>query len=274
MARRETIVYILCLVLSFALLFLDTRSTYLTPFKTFVQNLSFPLQQSLRSSDHIWQQLSFSKNVELNEKIQYLEEENAILLSKLVSQNTLISENTSMRRLLGSQVPPNWKFEPAQVIKQVEDELFLTSDYVAQIGVSIITLDKNFESEFGQYGIYLGKVSQRQKSLTTIRLPTHSSSKILVNIRNPETQEKKSSGILEGKGGKVLLTQILSTDPVASYDIVSVVETEQDLGLRGELLVGTIQKVIENTNSTFKQAEVKLFINPKYENIVYFVTKS
>lgn len=259
--------YIILIIFSLVLIFLESKS-FFNGFKIQTQRIFLPLSSAFEKADI--RSIIFQNELkDKQDKIKKLEEENLIYLSQISQNKNLEDENLAMRRLLGSEVPPSWKFEIARKLKSAGDEIFLSSNTIPQSKTLVLATQKDSTIKGG---IYVGFVEGQIGSLTRVILPTHVKSKIPAVVRDFAEKQKKSTGILEGKGSRMLLTQILSSDEIKEGDLVLTLGEGQLVG-QTELLTGKITKVIEDKSSAFKRAEVDIVLQPKDLDFVFFVTK-
>lgn len=251
--KKDFAFFVLFLSLSFLTLFLDSRRFLESP-KVLIFNLTLPISNSL----YVWKGLGFTQYLpflkEKQKEIDILYQENIFLVSQLSQDKKLEEENTQMRRLLGTNLPPSWKFLPGEVIFRQGDLLTVSFEDEAEED-ELVVLPKldNLEESARLIGLYVGKIKGRGK-LVRVELPTNPSSKVEVVVRSKDNFERQAWGILEGRGGSLILTQVLSSENLGVGDWV-LVNAGQDA--RSELLVGKIIKESFSSNVAFKSAEVE-----------------
>lgn len=252
-------------------LFLDSRQL-LSFIHTAGQKLSDPVRNQLTATKKNFKSFfAWGETKNLEEKIVKLNTENAVLLSALANYKATEDENKQMQRLLGSGLPQNWKFAPAQVISRVGDAVFLTSNTEPDLGtVVIVAGDANVSKQGMKSGVYVGKTEGRVGNQIKTILATDTNSKIPVIVRDKNSFDQRASGILEGRGGKVVLGQVLSRETISEGDFVL---TLREANFPGELLLGSITKVLTSSNSALQQADVRPALDVNELNVVFYITK-
>lgn len=262
--------FIFYFLFSSLIVFTDKRGFLADPpagragFRGLVQGFTTPVESQLfRARVALFAPFSvFSSTSEKDKRIQELEKENAQLLAQVTALRAVEEENARARHLLGATLPSSWHFEPARVTSVFADRMFLVSDAKPELGMPVITSEDKSGVLVGQVGEIVGK-----KAVVT--LPTNEQLKIAVRVRDRETGERQGSGIVVGRGGKLLLEQVLTSEIVEEGDLAV---TAGDENLPPELLVGYITRAWE-TKGAFKEAEVKMAIQPEKLDFVFLVTK-
>ncbi len=211
----------------------------------------------------------------INEEIKQLRElqtKNAELQSQLTSLQSLKEENVQMRRLLDTGLPADWKFSSGRVTSIYGDSVYLLSDSAPSIGTPAIISTEFQESTAGagKAGVFVGRVKELIGNQTKVDLVTNPLSKIPAVVRDAATHDRRASGIVQGKGGKTILEQVLATEDLHEGDLII---TNGDGGLPPDLLIGSVGRVLTGGNATLKQAEVKLAIEPESLQYVFLITK-
>ena len=254
------IVYLLLAVL---LYFLDSRGT-LGSVHSATQALTTPVRSFLfNTKQNILSPLSvFSDSSKQEQRVKELEEKNASLSAQLAKLTGLQEENEKMRRLLGTDLPPSWQFATARVVTVTADTLVLTSDHAPQDDTSVITTKES--------GIFVGRVQEVKGKEVQILLPSHSSSKIPVIVRDSESGLRQASGIGVGRGGRAVLEQVLTSEQIKEGDLIL---TSGEGGVPEELLLGYVAEVSRVEGAAWQQAEIKSAVDLDDLDFVFFVTK-
>lgn len=254
-AKSNFIPIVLYFAFGGLLFFLDSRG-FLRPLHGLTQMLIVPVESGLFGA----REGTLGKLGELgkwgeekDKKIQELEERNASLSSLVAQIGSLQTENEHMRNLLGSTLPGTWNYTPAKLISLEVDSLYILSSWPDIEGKPAVWVEKQ-ESGKTNYGIFLGKVKKTSGGKAEILLPTSSESKITVNVKNKDSGQKQAMGIVEGRGGRMILGQVLTGETLKSGDLVV---TAGDENTPPDLLVGYIDKVLNVEKGTFAQAEMK-----------------
>lgn len=255
-------------ILAVFLYFLDTRGV-LTFVHTIGQNVSDPVKTRLVQTKENFKALfALSKATAREERIFQLESENSALFARMANYKTLEEENVHMRRLLDADLPQNWKFSPAHVVSRLGDALFLVSDTTPELSTPVI-ISRQLEGEQIK-GVYVGKVDEIVGSQVKVVTALDIDSKIPAIVRSKETLDRTASGILEGRGGKVVLEQVLSGETLKEGDFVF---TSGELNLPSELYLGRVSKILSGSNTALQQAEVVFLLDVSKLNVVFFLTK-
>ena len=202
---------------------------------------------------------------ETGKRISELEIRNAFLEAQISQMGAMREENEHMRYLLGAGLPANWKFQPAKVSTAYADSIF-----VGEVGGGGEATGKIVISTEGKGGNFVGKVEKVVGSQAEVFLPTKDGSKIPVKVRDKDNGDLRASGILVGRGGRMILDQVL-TGEVLKLD--SLVVTSGDEHMPGELLVGKVSKILPISSGAFQQAEVTQAIDYNKLNVVFVITK-
>lgn len=246
------------------LIFFADSKTWLSGVHSLGQSISDPVRNNLlRTKQDLRLFFTFDKTRLQQERIYALEQENGLLLSRLADRKTLEDENKQMRRLLDANIPETWKFSPASVVSKIADSLFVVSNMQVLEGTPVVIAE-------GNKGVYLGKVGLVVGGQTRVVLASDVNSKIPVIVRDLEALDKLASGILEGRGGKMVLEQVLSGETLKEGDLVL---TSGEAGYPPEMLIGYVGKILSGKNSALQQAEVREVIDASKLDVVFCVTK-
>lgn len=268
----KTYLLILYFLIAGVFLFLDSRH-FLGFIHTAGQNISDPTRNQLTATKKNFKSFfAWGETKNLEERIEKLNTEKAELISRLANYKAIEDENKQMRRLLGSGLPQNWKFTPAQIISRVGDAVFLTSNTESGVlgTVVLVAGDTNVGKQGMKAGVYVGKTEGRVGNQIKTILATDTNSKIPVIVRDKNSFDQRASGILEGRGGKVVLGQVLSRETISEGDFVL---TSGEANFPGELLLGSITKVLTSSNSALQQADVRPALDINELNVVFYITK-
>lgn len=262
--RKDTSLYLFIFYSLFSIFILiaDSRGL-LADLHRFVQGVTIPVESQLfRARIGLFTPFSgFSSGREKDKRMRELEEENARLLAQMATLKGVEEENARARHLLGATLAPSWHFEPARVTSVFADKMFLTGDTTPSLGAPVITSgDKG--------GVFVGLVENVAGKRITVVLPTSELTKNTVLIRDRETGERHGAGILVGRGDRLMLEQVLASEAIKEGDIVV---TSGDK-LPPELLVGYVTKVLE-TKGAFREAEIKIAVDPAKLDFVFLVTR-
>lgn len=247
--------------LSLLLFFLDKNGLLAKP-KNFFQKPVLEVQKFFYSSFN----LKFSFNPFVSKKqlaleINELEEK----LNKLSSAENELQvcreENEKMKKLLGSPLPPSWKFLPAKVIAQGEK---IKIDKGKKEGVAegmVVVLEKNL----------VGKVIQTEEDFSLLITPKTPQVKIPVLVRRPGKNENiiQAEGLLISSGGQIILDQVLQKEDIQKGDLVV---TKGD-GWPADILIGEIEEVFPISAEIYRKAKVKPLVDFNKLRTVFVVIK-
>ncbi|MBI2268676.1 MAG: rod shape-determining protein MreC [Candidatus Blackburnbacteria bacterium] len=260
---RTLILYLVC---SSLLFFLDLRG-FLTPIHNLVQALTIPLDTRLfKTKKSIAPNVFLVSSGELEKKAEEAEVRNAFLSSQLAKLGSLEKENARLRKLLGASLPPSWMFELANVVSSSGDILQVTSDYTPSSNTAVITTDDKVK----QGGVFVGFTEEKVGRKIKIILPTSDLSKIPVVVRDKNNGQLTAVGLALGRGGKVILDQVLTKETLKKGDLIL---TNEDGAFPAGLLLGVITRVLPVKDGAWQQAEMELATNVNALDTVFFVTK-
>lgn len=258
---RDLFLYI---ILSVALIFLDSRGTF-SPLRQAFQALTIPIKNSLyQTKQSFGAPFAFiARDVEEGRTLVRLEEEIASLSAQVMRTKALEEENENLRRLLGAPLPNLWKFIPARVVTREEDVIIVSGTPGQGEGTPVIVPASGNEQNIATGGILIGKVRQVLGRETKVILPTHPGSRIPVFTRRAITGARQASGILIGDKGSAILDQVLTGESLQSGDFVI---TSGGAGLPPDLLIGTVEEVLGPGSRAWQRASVKMALEeiPEY----------
>ena len=264
-------VFLIFFILSLFTIFLENKGAFVGLHK-FAQSATRPMRENLfRTRMAFLLPFEFLREYErINERIVGLENNLADASSKLGELGSLREENKRMKSLLGTNLPPSWRFETTRVIGVKNDEVFLLSpSFKPEVSTPIIISEKD-EPQIGDKGVFIAKVERVVGEEVVGILPTHTLSKIGALVKSKDNGERRASGILIGKGGEAILDQILSGEAIMEGDLVV---TNGEGNLPSDLLLGYVGKIFQNESSPWKQAEVKLVVKSENLDYLFLITK-
>lgn len=261
--------YVLILYFLFAVLvyFLESRNTFNFLHIASQKIFESPRESLFRTKISLSEFISFSFFKSRENEINTLGGKVGLLESEIASLKTVEEQNTQMRKLLDTALPLRWKFSPARVISGDSDTLILSGEVNPSVGQTVLHSN---EVNNSLAGIYVGRVEKVVGQEVQVDIATHTSSKIPVIVRDGTTKGKHASGILLGRGGKLLLDQVLVGETLKEGDLVL---TNGEAGYPNELLVGFVSKVVNSHNSAVQQAEVRSAIDAKKLDYVFYLVK-
>ncbi|MDO8551835.1 MAG: rod shape-determining protein MreC [bacterium] len=256
--------FLLFLALSLLFLLLDQLGIF-SPIRSGVEFLLVPAKQRV---------YEIKQNNSSPRLDQLIIEEKDRKIATLSSQVTILkAENFSMRRLLGTPLPPNWRFTSALVIGRVSSEF--------------IEIDKGIKDGLGEGMVVvvdstlIGRVTNLGGHFSKVLLPTAENSKILAVSRKlvskdtPEspkdTLEKtiQAKGLLTGQGGRMNFEKVTLKEVLESGDLLV---TAGDEVFPPNLLLGKIGKVSRREGDIYQKAEVEPLIDASSLETVFVIT--
>ena len=258
--RRISI--IIYLFLSFLILLLDKKGI-LDIFHRASQTLTIPATTRLYKLKNylILPINNLTTKIDKDKKIQELETQNSDLIGQVARLQSIEAENLQLRRLLGSNLPPSWRFEPARVISYSSDTLSVLSSYTPEKPLVAIVTAENKGILVGLYQETLGKEIK-------IASTSNSETKIQAVVKN-SSGVKVATGLVRGEGGKIVLDQVLSGEKINEGDNIFT----SGEGLPPDLLIGNVSKVIKLEGQALQKAEIAPAVNFDNLTYVFFVTK-
>jgi rod shape-determining protein MreC len=253
------IISVLILSLGEFLWFSKVESLIKQPF-TYSREKVFNVFQSARdwSANIKWQFATIS----YQQKLSGLEGQ---LRQLAVNENKLsvcLEENSQLKKLLGTPLPPEWKFVMAKIISAGER---VTVDKGRRDGVKE---GMNAVSE----NVLVGRVVAVNETTSQIQLLSSAALKIPVVVKAPVARNSKqpsigatARGILRGEGdGKLSLDKVLQEESIQEGDLVVSVN---QAGWLADLVIGQITEVQTSSAEIWRKAKVMPLIN--YQELKY-----
>lgn len=204
---------------------------------------------------------NFSKKLTLRNESQQIVELQTQLRQFAIDQNqlsTCFEENEHLKKLLGSPLPPKWKFKMARVIGVSEKMKIDQGKDGIKEGMTVVTEN-----------IYVGKVISTGENYSLIQLPIDLNSKIPVVVKKVGSSGIQARGLLVGQpGGKLLLDKVLQEEDIRQGDLVV---TSGEEGYLSDLVIGQIKEVLKGTAEIHKQAIVLPLIDYSSLRFVFVV---
>lgn len=268
---KEFYFVIFYFLLSGLFMFLDSRN-FFVPARSILQKVNNPIRKELYVLKLVVQS-PFSVIAVLQDKtkkIEDLELKVAQISASLADFKSLQEENARMRLLLDAGPLPNLQFTPARVVSMASDVILVLDGEKTDTGTAVIYPQESSTSGFLGEGIFVGRVEEKIGQNTKILMPTHPLSKIPVILRDLKTGERHGSGIVIGKGGRMVVDQVLNKEIILEGDLIL---TSGESSIPPDLLIGYASKVNKNKGSIWQQAEVKPALTAKNLDYVFLITK-
>lgn len=203
--------------------------------------------------------------IDLEIRVRELEERNSLLLGEIGRLKSVEEENVYLRKLLNVGLPSSWSFALASVISKVDDNLFLVGDFSPSLGTPVLVVG---EEEGFKGGVFVGRVSRVLGRKVEVVLPTNEAFHMPVYVRDKTLGLRTASGLAIGRGGKLVVDQILASEGLNAGDLVF---TSGDEEIGEDLLVGYVQEILPTKDGTWQQVEVKLAVNVEALDVVFFL---
>lgn len=172
-------------------------------------------------------------------------------------------ENEELRDALGYIESLEDVVVTAHVISEVSDDAHntLVLDRGSDDGITI------GQAVFVNKGILIGKITDVSRRTSSVLLLTDSKSAVAVSVQNKD----RTLGVLEGSRGlSMAITLIPQTETLAPGDIV--ITSGIEPGIRRGLVIGTIDKVVRETQEPFQSAIVTPLFGSAYPTSVHILT--
>lgn len=239
------------------------------PVKEFIWQQSTKITNQFR-----WLAFWYQGDQEL-QKLRRSYQEQAALIAKI---GELENENANLRKLMGADLPGNWKFAPAKVIGRDNYEIYINQGekHGIQTGMMAI-LPPIGESNLG---ILIGKVSQTlpgQSQITTVMAPN---TRVPVMIRDKQTYQQVAEGLLFQENNQLSIKKLLPDEKIQTGDLV-ITKGEAGLPRQGgteagwlpDIPIGIISEVIfELENDLYQQANITWLAAGETLDRVFVVT--
>lgn len=195
--------------------------------------------------------LSNAKNAKTKEDNKKIESKEDVLKAQIA---TLKGENAAMKRLLGTPLPPEWRFLPAQVIGQTSlEKIEIDKGRLEGVKEGMAVIFDN---------VLVGRVTRINEHFAEVMLPTASKSRILAITRpqdiNGNTDTILAKGILMGQGGRMNLERVTLKEKLETNDLVV---SSGDEFLPPNLLLGKLRKINKKEGDIYQKAEVEPSLN-------------
>lgn len=232
-------------LVSLLLLTVDSLGAFGWP-KRVVERMLVPVEMAARTSVGVvsrpveWLQFVVSGV----DRIADLE---ARLRERVVEGNELVKlrqENEQMRRLLGAELPPDWKFTPVRVLGVSGGTMvvFGGENVGISTGMSVVVEE-----------VFVGLVEQVSETKAVVRLPSSGKSRVAGSL-----VEKSTQGIIAGTGDGVELTSVLVEDELEVGDVVETAGVDE---AAAQLLVGRVVEVRGQASDVHKIAKVEPLVD-------------
>jgi len=195
--------------------------------------------------------LSDAKNTKITEDNKKIESKEDVLKAQV---SALKGENAAMRRLLGTPLPPDWRFLSAQVIgSQSLEKIEIDKGRIEGVKVGMAVIFDN---------VLIGRVTRINEHFAEVMLPTASESRILAVTRPSETEGNTGTilakGILMGQGGRMNLERVTLKEKLETDDLVV---SSGDEFMPPNLLLGKLRKINKKEGDIYQKAEVEPSLN-------------
>lgn len=183
----------------------------------------------------------------------------ARLLQTYQDRNRLFEleeENLALREQLNAPLPANWDYRTAKILGSSDGLVYVSvgSNQGVEVGDSVVYKDQ-----------LLGKLINVSERLSQMRLVNNSDSRVGVRVRSTT---ERIDGIVLGKNGEIILTQILQINLIESDQLV--VTSGMD-GTKPGLIVGIINEIRSDSQGLYKEATVTPLVDINHLDTVFVI---
>lgn len=189
------------------------------------------------------------------ERLQQLEARNLQSYQDRSRIFELEEENIALREQLNAPLPANWDYLSAKVLGINQGLVYLSigSNQGVQSGDAVVYKDQ-----------LLGKLVNVSERISHMRLLTDTESRIGVRVRADE----RIDGIVLGKNGEIVLTQILQINLIESGQLVL---TSGMDGAKPGLIVGIIDEIRSDSQGLYKEATITPLVDINQLETVFVI---
>ena len=159
----------------------------------------------------------------------------------------LEAENERMRKLLGADLPPEWKFIPLKVSANGTQRMVV-------VGGSAFGIEKG-DTVVDEIGAYVGVVLKTSEVYSEV-LPVGATNSVVMARVNGE----KTQGIVVNDANGILMEKILQEDKIEVGDVVETAGTD---GVVPGVLIARVTEVVGQGSGVYKQAKLSLLSDPQ-----------
>lgn len=167
----------------------------------------------------------------------------------------LEDENERMRKLLGVDLPPNWKFLPVKVAANSTQRLIVIGNESQGVVVGATIVDEN--------GSFVGSVLKVSEVSSEV-LPVNATNSVVTARVNGESTQ----GVVVNGSDGLVMEKVLQEDKVEVGDIVETAGTD---GLAPGVLIGRVIEVVGEGSGVYKQAKLSQLANPQSATGVFVI---
>ncbi len=237
--------YLLALLVAIFLWFVDSRG-YFNWLKRPVAKWSNPVRHTLY----------LNKVTPVTEaKIDLAEK--AILEAELIKVK---KENESIRNLLETPLPPNWKFWPGKIVKLSTTNMTIDIGKESKVikGMTVMGIKKDKVNN----GIVVGRI--KSVNLMSSEVELIASEKLQLKA----ITESEVKGVVKEVENKLMLTEVLQEHKLIENELIL---TEGKDGFIPGLVIGRVGAISKVDTAIFQQAEMKPVIDVNQLEQVFVV---
>lgn len=180
-----------------------------------------------------------------------------------VEQNQLAilqEENERMRRLLGTPLPPKWKFLMAKVVG-LSGEMRIDKGKQDGVEEGMMVISEN---------ILVGRVTAVDEFTSQVQKLDDVRTKIPVVVKRPGGVGVQARGLLINQGGSLILDRVLQSEDIQKGDLVV---TGGEEGWLGDLVIGQVEEVLPKSAEVYKKAKVTPLVDYQKLRLVFLVVR-
>ncbi len=253
-------------VITLFFLFLFLLLNILTPISSGIKNsffsTTFPIYRAtLTAGNGFFGSLEVFQNArEVRREIESLRRENRSLLAKISTLKEIEKENETLRKALDMDLYQEKELVLAKVTGKdfVEQNIIVRHEEKVTKGDLVVTPE----------GLLVGIVEETNGNFSKIKLITSADSSFQAKVQN----EDQPIGVLEGKGKRTLLLNLLPKDKEITRGDMVVGMAHEKESMDG-VFVGRVLEVIENDIEAFNQAIVWQGIDHRYLDYLFVIKR-
>lgn len=248
--RNETALFLILIALAFVMFLLDRWGVFVGV-RALIEDMLSPSRVSV-------QRIAFSIPFLSHGRISSLEEERNALQEKLVTLEKLEKENEDLRLQLGIRNDGGQKLMLAHVLSTGR---FFIIDKGQDDGVR-----PGYTVTFKN--ILVGRIVSATKKTSRVLTPLEEES--IISAKAGKTEAR---GLLKGKGDRMLFSEVTLSEHMVEADIIMTIGDvdEKGLGVRPDLLIGTLTAIRKSDDQLFQEATVVPLLDYKALQNIFVV---
>ena len=174
--------------------------------------------------------------------------------------NVCREENEKLKKLLGTPLPPTWKFLMAKVVG-LSGEMRVDKGKQDGVKEGMMVISEN---------ILVGRVTAVDEFISRVQKLDDVRTKIPVVVKRPGGVGVQARGLLVTQGGSLILDRVLQSEDIQKGDLVV---TSGEEGWLGDLVIGQVEEVLPKSAEVYKKAKVTSLVDYQKLRIVFLVIR-